>query len=291
MAVSQIRWGFTIGLTIFALRLAVGWHFFTAGVEKWKDPGFRSSHFLNQSVGPLALWYQSWVPDSLGQERLDLHARRDSWVARKDELVARVGREKAKTKRAEKQLKNHLKKLDQFAAAHQGAIAEHLREVQRLQRAAADPSMQGVDFGIQWLASQRRKLVAQADAWGADLAELEADCNRDLIAAVEIDPATVELPDDPSQKSTVDHAVTWLTLSVGILLMIGLMTPIAAMVGASFLLAVMLSQPFWVRGADLTFLHYQLVELAALFCLAATRAGRWGGIDFFWSGFAGRSKE
>jgi len=46
---------------IVALRLAVGWHFYTAGVEKFRDRNWSSAGFLSQAKGPLAGWFQSFA--------------------------------------------------------------------------------------------------------------------------------------------------------------------------------------------------------------------------------------
>ena len=41
----------------------------------------------------------------------------------------------------------------------------------------------------------------------------------------------------------------------------------------------MLTQPFWITDTQPTF--NQFVEMFALFTLATTTVGRWGGLDFF----------
>ncbi|WP_146453226.1 DoxX family protein [Bythopirellula polymerisocia] len=67
--------------------------------------------------------------------------------------------------------------------------------------------------------------------------------------------------------------------AVGFCLLIGLFTPIAAILGALFLLMVMATQPPWVDGAKSEFFYYQLTEFAALVLLAATCAGKYAGLD------------
>ena len=79
----------------------------------------------------------------------------------------------------------------------------------------------------------------------------------------------------------INRTVTWFTLIVGGLLIVGLFSRLAAFAGALFLLSVMASQPPWVDGARLDYFPYQLVELFALLALAVIPAGRWAGLDFF----------
>jgi hypothetical protein len=49
--------------------------------------------------------------------------------------------------------------------------------------------------------------------------------------------------------------------------------------GACFLASVILSQPFWVAGAQPT--YDQWVELAALLAIASLPTGGWSGLDYF----------
>ena len=79
-------------------------------------------------------------------------------------------------------------------------------------------------------------------------------------------------------------AVTGLTIGVGLCLLVGLFTRLAAVVGALFLLSVMATQPPWVPGAETTYFYYQLVEFAAMMLLAAAAAGRVAGLDFILHG-------
>jgi uncharacterized membrane protein YphA (DoxX/SURF4 family) len=278
-----IRWGFTAALMIFALRFAVGWHFFSSGAEKLKNPNFRSAYFLEEAVGPGASFFHRLVPDALGKQRLDLDGRRKSWFNFKDALVARVDGDEDKDHRATAVLEEHLKKFDYFTAEYGSDIEQHLLEVQRYEDATNDPNLLGMDTGRNWLKKKRSELKSACRGWISDLSALEKAYWTDLIAAVEIDPATVDAPPDPSEKGWIDHSVTWMLLLVGASLMLGLMTPLAAAVGACFLLTVMLTQPFWISNAELSYFPYQLVELVALLFLAVVGAGRCGGLDYFFS--------
>jgi uncharacterized membrane protein YphA (DoxX/SURF4 family) len=57
------------------------------------------------------------------------------------------------------------------------------------------------------------------------------------------------------------------------------LTRIAAVVGALFLLGVILSQPPWLSDTAPTM--FQIIEFVALLVLAGTGAGRWAGLDYF----------
>jgi uncharacterized membrane protein YphA (DoxX/SURF4 family) len=67
-------------------------------------------------------------------------------------------------------------------------------------------------------------------------------------------------------------------MSIGILLILGLLTPLAATLGGLFLLSVVLSQMPGYPGTAPT--YFQAVEALALFALAGVDAGRYAGLDF-----------
>jgi uncharacterized membrane protein YphA (DoxX/SURF4 family) len=54
--------GFLAILCVVALRLAVGWHFYKAGVAKFRDRNWTSVGFLSGAKGPLAGWFQGFAP-------------------------------------------------------------------------------------------------------------------------------------------------------------------------------------------------------------------------------------
>jgi uncharacterized membrane protein YphA (DoxX/SURF4 family) len=54
--------GFLAIVCIVALRLAVGWHFYKAGVAKFKDRNWTSAGFLSGAQGPLAGWFHGFAP-------------------------------------------------------------------------------------------------------------------------------------------------------------------------------------------------------------------------------------
>jgi len=78
---------------------------------------------------------------------------------------------------------------------------------------------------------------------------------------------------------TMNIGVTVLTISVGVCLLLGFLTRLAAIAGALFLLAVIATQPPWVADAAPTM--SQVIEFAGLLVLAGTGAGRWVGLDYF----------
>jgi uncharacterized membrane protein YphA (DoxX/SURF4 family) len=72
---------FTIGIAsvvlLVALRVTLGWHFFSQGVDHYHDPNWSSEGFLRQAKGPWAEFYTSKVPDFHGFHELISHPWRD----------------------------------------------------------------------------------------------------------------------------------------------------------------------------------------------------------------------
>ncbi|MGI9515484.1 MAG: DoxX family protein, partial [Pirellulaceae bacterium] len=82
-----------------------------------------------------------------------------------------------------------------------------------------------------------------------------------------------------SPQQLIDIILPWFDAAIGLLLVAGLFTRVAAIAGITLLLGVVATQPFWVMGSENTW--YQWVEIAGLFVLFATAAGRFGGLDYF----------
>jgi uncharacterized membrane protein YphA (DoxX/SURF4 family) len=179
--------------------------------------------------------------------------------------------------------------LADWLAGETDAITSYQHELWRLDEMQTSPEASGLPYEEERIAAKTAETHAMPLPWIKQVQEYQAGYFRDLHDVLSAEqrgnPATTAAMDDaltePRQAwlGFVNVAVTALTLSVGICLLLGLFTPIAAIFGAGFLLAIIATQPPWVAGAEPTI--YQTVELAGLLVLAATGAGRWAGLDYF----------
>ena len=87
----------------------------------------------------------------------------------------------------------------------------------------------------------------------------------------------------------MDMVVIWFNIAVGACLIVGLFTRLAAFSGAIFLITIIGAQPEWPTisppapptSGHALLVNKEFVEMLAMFALATTHVGRWGGLDFF----------
>ncbi len=126
------------------------------------------------------------------------------------------------------------------------------------------------------------KLKAKAVRWSKEIGEFEEQMRSKWNSMLTDDQRKAEPPAATAKLRKIDAAMKYLILGVGVCLILGLFTRLASVVGAGFLLSVVLSQPLLdlvtqTEGPG----PYVPVEMFALLMLATTAVGRWGGLDFF----------
>src|SRR5438128_609312 len=76
--------GFLAATFLILLRVAIGWHFHTEGLEKvegWrKGKPFSAEGFLRASTGPLAPYFRGLIPDVNGLAKLDPDRLKAAWT-------------------------------------------------------------------------------------------------------------------------------------------------------------------------------------------------------------------
>ncbi len=167
------------------------------------------------------------------------------------------------------------------------AIADYRHQLHRLLILESDITAGDVPFQDQRIAQKRAETQGTGRRWSNDVKGFERNFYLQLVDLVEDDqkPAA-QSKLFPNRLQTIDTVITYLILGVGVLLVLGLFTRTAAIAGAAFLLSVVLSQPFWIAGAEDT--YYQSIELVSLLVIASTGPGRWAGLDFFVSALCGK---
>jgi uncharacterized membrane protein YphA (DoxX/SURF4 family) len=272
-----------------ALRLGVGWHFFKEGTKKFSDAGVPTVGFLRGATGPLAETYKSFIPDRYGRDRLSLDSTTAFWNRYKDAAAQHYGFDAKQSKQADEIVDRYKSRLDNYLRDHDADLHEYFLEVERLKEARQD-DMRSVPFQRSRISAKEDELWGKVSPWLADVRTLSMHFQKDLDAvATDAQRSRGSYPiPDRSRPEVIDTTIKYLVLAVGILLVIGLFTRLAAIGGILFLGSVIATQPPWIDGANTQFFYYQMVEMLALFVLFALAAGRFGGLDYLIHGLCSR---
>jgi uncharacterized membrane protein YphA (DoxX/SURF4 family) len=279
---------------LVVLRINIGWHFFKEGVNHHADRNWSSEGFLRLAKGPLAPTFQAYLPDVHRWNEL-LHSSsfkpeeavkswitqvKDDWDQSHGQFNLHYGLEAAQKERTKQIVQDFKARLDDWAAATHDELVDYAHQWQRTYRAQAQPWGQELPFQKQRIAAaQAREKAAAADLLAQELS-LEDELVQELSTVLTAEQRGKGSPPAPkSPLAAVDRVMTYGILAIGVCLMVGLFTRLAAVLGAGFLVSVVLTQPFWITDAQPTF--NQWGEMIALLVLATTHVGRWCGLDFF----------
>ncbi|MCC6124722.1 MAG: DoxX family protein [Pirellulales bacterium] len=310
---------------LVALRLCLGCHFLYEGVWKIKHGDeFTAEPFLSQAKGPISGFFYAMVPDQYGRQRLALGEIKDEktgkmvecvdcepvavrWNEIRQNLLAHLNPGPPAGAEARKdfdQFKSDSKEvLEKSQASLQAYFAEkELVEAvkayfQSLDRFEKDPEKsQDAPFQEERRWNRMMELRGEAKVWIDELQDRE----RAFINALrekmpeEYQAQVTTLPGGwkPwkwSQMQFINFAVTYGLTAIGLCLMAGLFTRLAALGGAAFMCFVVMTQPAWpsIYPPDLPQLGHALLinkdflEMVALVVVASSAVGRWGGLDHF----------
>lgn len=275
------------------LRLNIGWHFFSEGVKHYTDPHWTSEPTLRAAKGPLAPMFRGYVPDFHrfdelvhGATQSDSHAAgswidqiQNDWDVDRRQFAQYYALDDRQQAQATKVLGQYQDKLRDWAAGNRDALATHVHEWQRKETTRERPTSD-VPFQKKRIAEKQSALAAEAHGWLSELKGLEASYHNALGAVLDAEQRNLAaMPHRASSIDLVDDVMTYVILGIGLLLLVGLLTRLACLAGAVFLVSVVLMQPFWISDALPT--YNQFVEMFALLALATTPVGRWGGLDYF----------
>lgn len=274
---------------LVVLRLSIGWHFLYAGLEKLTSPNFTADGFLSQAKGPFAEFFHGRVHDWEGGERLNVDYqthRLGNYLDRFSEHYRLTPEQEGAARGI---LAHHQGEAKQILAEKKDDIATYKHELDRLETEKAQKN-RDMPFEQKRIWEKQTKLRAQLAGWTTELDQNFADLQADL--ADIRDPSQRSMGPVPltsSEKFSQDNLITAMNLVVGSCLILGLFTRLSSLIGGAFLLSVVLAQPDWPGlypapppSAGRTFLiGKEFIEMVAMFLLATTPVGRWGGLDFF----------
>lgn len=287
---------------LMLLRVSIGWHFLYAGIDKLSNPDFTSAGFLSQAKGPLAEKFYELVPDIDGRQRLDpaplddkdpksipkgaVRAQQtiDGYL---DAFTRHFNLREEQKVQAEAVAKQAKAQVLKYFAENQEPFEEYFHDLSRL-----DQNKQTPDTPFQrkrnW--DEQQRLRGKVKPWLKSLDEMAAEYRTNLAAVLTPEQVRAHgssVPRTWKEFFSTDRVVTYTNLAIGVCLMVGLFTRLAAFGGAVFLLQIVLAQPDWPglypppppSAGRTLIVNKEFIEMMALLALATTRVGRWGGID------------
>jgi uncharacterized membrane protein YphA (DoxX/SURF4 family) len=296
------------------LRLSLGCHFLYEGLWKIKNADtFSAEPFLTEAKGPAAPLFYAMVDDIDGTKRLSydvdeqgnpkrvggkcfVHAERyvQAWERMTENVVSHYGFDQQKEARAMQFLAAHKAALDEYLAGHADEIVGHfisLRQFEEEQKASGNDA----PYYRKRAWDRQQDLRREVNGWLRTIDGMGEHLKQSLWTLLDEKqqarpflPASWN-PFEWSRGQQINFAVTYGLAAIGLCLMLGLFTRLAALGGAAFMLFVILTQPSWptiyppapsVVGHALI-VNKDFVEMVALLLVASSAAGRWGGLDFF----------
>ena len=303
------------------LRIAIGWHFLYEGTQKIlstpggkasilarifpvpESPTFSSEGYLRNSTGPLATRFRSLVPDVDGREKLKLENVKKGLSDEMARVSDHFGFDARQKEDANKALSKAVGDSEEWYKSVENAekVKKYLDELDEVEAVEKNPDALSYERSNAWAdrkaaESDRKELVKVVDSWTESLRDaLVSIAKKDPKRSEEAGPYTPEPP--WTTLAQVDLLTMWGLSAVGLCLILGLFTPLAALGGAGYLLGFYLSMPPWpglpegITEGHYRYVNKNLIEMLACLVLASTPNGLWIGLDALLFGWIGRGRR
>ncbi len=282
------------------LRLSLGFHFLYEGVWKIAHPEFSAEGFLLQAKGPAAWIFYAMLPDVDGHQRLKIEKLAsgevilgsqyvDAWNNLKEKVVRKYRLNDEQKHEIDKICQRYRDSARYYLLENQEDIAAYFGALDHFEaRKAAGNN--GAAFHKKRAWNEMQKLRGEVGVWLTELDAMGEDYQQALWNVLSAEQKEMgPLPVPWTMAHYINFAVTYGLTAIGLCLILGLFTRPAALGGGVFMFFVVLTQPAWptiyppappVAGHALL-VNKDFVEMVALFLVAVTAAGRWGGLDYF----------
>jgi uncharacterized membrane protein YphA (DoxX/SURF4 family) len=290
---------------LVVLRLALGWHFLYEGVWKIHHPEFSAEPFLSEAKGPLAPMFYGMLDDLDGTKHLVLgdddkghhvvkaESTLAAWEEFKDGVATRYAMTDEQKKKADESYKLYESILTAYLADNADKMAGYFGSLKRFQD-EQDAKTNGAPYYEKRTWDRQRELRKEVKDWMTDIGKMETGLRTDLWNLLTDEQKekhgyfkTSWNPLRWSRAEQINFAVTYGLTAIGLCLMLGFCTRLAALGGVAFMVFVVLSQLPWPTiypppgnesGHSLG-VDKNVIEMVALLLVATTRVGRWGGLD------------
>lgn len=296
------------------LRLSLGCHFLYEGVWKITHPEFSAEPFLTEAKGPAAPLFYAMVDDIDGRRRLQVARDEkgalvrdkngapqvtapeylEKWESLKNDFVKRYQLKNEQVAAADALARKYDESLRTYLADNAEEIAAYIGTLDRFEAEKARGD-NDTPYNKKRVWDKQQELRKKVKGWISELDGMTTALTAGLWRTLDDDQRVLGYPTagwnplDWSRADQINFAVTYGLTAIGLCLMLGFFTRLAALGGAAFMAFVIATQPSWpliyppapaVVGHALL-INKDFIELVALLTLATTAAGRWGGLDFF----------
>jgi len=272
--------------TLVLLRVTIGWHFFSEGIDKYRAGNWSAAPFFANAKGPFASHYRGMVWDAEGTLRLDRDRLLTEWARFRDQVTSHYGFDDAQTREAQRNFASAADQYDYVMELNQNEVEEFQLGRERIEQLDQDATRSGVSsLGGQreTIRKERQALIRPVLAQIDSISESYERCQTALAKAKQREGIPAKImrlpPTNVMDTSIMDEVVPYFDMAIGWCLILGLFTPAASLAAAGFLGSVFLSQYPPTTGPSSSM--YQLIEGLACLVLAGTAAGRFAGLDFF----------
>jgi uncharacterized membrane protein YphA (DoxX/SURF4 family) len=290
--------GLFAALAIILLRVAIGWHFLFEGWEKLesrasgKEP-FSAEIYLRNATGPLAPYFRGMVPDVNGLALMDPSQLKAAWSDDVTRIADHFHFDQEQRTKAQKALDDNLRWADYYFHDPENVEKrqKYYHDLAKVQQVEADPT--ALAFERERAAEGRRSLDADRRALTAPVVEQGNALRAAILNADQIQRwrSTGAATRDWTKLDYINQLTIFGLIAIGVCLILGFMTPWAALGAATFLAMIYLSMPPWpgVPPNPKAEGHYlivskNLIELLACLVVAMTPSGHWIGLDALFFG-------
>lgn len=273
------------------LRVSVGCHFYSEGLDKRQDGNWSAAPFFATARGPLAEHYRGMVWDADGKFRLDREATMLWWATFREDVADHYGFSEDQKRQAQVNYTKAVEQYDWVRSENAADLEEYVLGRDRIADFDSDQSEKKLRDGVSSLGGQRDAIrrewnqkaapaLRQIDTiWESYEAVQNALATDQQMASVGRSLRLIKPRTSHIDTSVIDGVIPYFDIAIGLCLLLGLFTPVAALAAAGFLGSVFLNQFPPTPGP--TSSYYQLVESMACLVLAGTGAGRFAGLDYF----------
>ncbi|MEE2938344.1 MAG: DoxX family protein [Planctomycetota bacterium] len=311
-----IGWGLSprllglVGATVLVLlRITIGIHFYSEGIDKMSREWSAAPFFANAS-GPFAADYHELVWDAEGRFRLNPEDVKRWLAGYRDRVGAHYGFDEAQVRQAQLNyaqaieqyewvLATNATEIEEFelgrariarmfgrepseaagdAADDDAAGNERIQREKDLRDSVASLGGQRDTIRKEWL-GKAKPALSQIDTIAENYETMQNEVASDEQRQSRSPLPLVQPRTNIIDTSVIDRIVPYFDVAIGLSLLLGFFTPVAALAAAGFLGSVFLSQYPPASGPGST--YYQLIECMACLVLAGTGSGRLAGLDYF----------